>query len=158
MRKYWRGICIGDIKAISGIGGRFGEETYTYFNIRMKDKKVITLYFEDVNAYKHRRELKSLFNEYHKIPESYLLENNIHIRVNGEIILFGCRVEDNLDDYVYKTLIELDELKSEGKIRDEGWRHMLFICPLEIENGKVIRGTITDQWQRQLDHMGIKVL
>ncbi|MGG1659475.1 hypothetical protein [Brevibacillus sp. NRS-1366] len=158
MKKYWRGISIKDIKAISGIGGNFGEEAYSYFTVQMKDEKINTLFFEDRNAYKHRRELKRLFNEYNNISECYLLENDIFIRVDGEVIPFGCRVEDSLNDYIYKTLIELEELKAQGKVKDEGWRHMAFICPLEIENGKVLRGKITDQWKRQLDDMGIEVI
>lgn len=157
MQEYWRGIKISGIKYITKGGYNSFGEPYSYFQVFMNNGDKNTLYFEGHGAGKHRKDLINLFNEYNNIPETYLLENEIDIRVDGESILFGYRVENNLGDYEYKTLVEIEELRKQGKIRDEGWRHLVYICLLEISKGKIVKGKLTEQYKRQLDELVITI-
>lgn len=157
MREYWRGIKICDIKHITKGGYNGLNEPYSYFQVVMNNGDKNTLYFDGWKAKDHRKELVQLFNKINNIPETYLLENEIDIKVDGVLISFGCRVENNLGTYEYKTLIEIEELRKQGRIRDEGWRHLLYICLLEISNGKIVKGKVTEQFKKQLDVMGIMI-
>ncbi|ASA22567.1 hypothetical protein [Paenibacillus donghaensis] len=154
--EYWNTIKIVDIASVRGVGGRFSDQgDHTYFTVAMKDGQLHTFHYANRDAYAFRRELKGLYNEVNKIGEYYLLENNTYIEVNGESILYGCRVENNLNDYEYKTLLEIETLRREGKIVDEGWRHLCYISLIKIQHGKVVRGVIDDAAIAQIKSLGL---
>lgn len=155
MRKYWNQVEIAEIKSISGVGGSFGEEVDIYFNVHMKDGKVVQFHYDSRIAYKKRRELKELYNEFNNVPESYQLMNRIYIQVGGVSLPFGERVDNNLDESEYKTFLEIEELTKQGKIIDNGCRQLAYISVLDIQGGKIVRGTLTDAYRKQLDAMEI---
>lgn len=151
MSTKWRGIDVCEIEKVSRIGGSFGrEEMDATFSIYMKSGNKHQFHYNSNKIYKERDNLLDIFNDVNNIPETYTLENNIYISVDGESILFGCRVVDNKGEYIRKTLLEIDELKKQGKIKDEGWRHLLYICPLKIENKQIVYGELNDLYKNQL--------
>lgn len=159
MRKYWHGLEIKDIKHVGGVGGSFSsDEVNAYFTITLKDENKHTFHYNDrKKVYEQRDEVKTLYNDFNGIPETYLFENEIDCEINGERFNYGYRMIDNLDNYVYKTNLEIAELRKVGKIRDEGWRHLVYICPIKIENNKVIRGTINETSLAQLKALGYEI-
>ena len=103
-----------------------------------------------------KKEILEKFNEYNNIPESYLLENEVHVWINGEYVHFGTRCINNLDEYEYLTLKEIDELRKQFKIRDKGWRHLARCTLFKIEDNKVDRD-IPKRYIEQLEYMGYDV-
>jgi hypothetical protein len=90
--------------------------------------------------------------------DMYILENEAHCNINGECIPFGCRVTDEDKNYQYLTLKEIDELRNQFKIKDEGWRHLCFITMLKIEGNKIIHPKVVPQkYIEQLSYMGYDV-
>ncbi|EOO11293.1 hypothetical protein [Bacillus cereus] len=154
-QKYWNQVEIAEIKSISGVGGRFGDDMDVYFIVFMKDGSTAQFHYNSRIAYEKRRELKKLYNEFNNVPETYKLMNEADIQVGGVSIPFGVRVDNSLDESEYKTLLEIEELTKQGKIIDNGVRQLAYICLLDIQNGKIVRGTLTDAYRKQLDAMGI---
>lgn len=159
MREYWNGVKIKDIKRIGGSGGSFGkDEVDVYFTVEMKDGSKHTFHYNSrEKGYEKRIEIKTLYNEFNNIPETYLFENEADCEINGERFRYGCRMQDNLDNSVIKTNLEIAELRKVGKVRDEGWRHLAYICVIKIENNKVIHGTINDVSLAQLKACGYEL-
>ena len=126
----------------------------------MKDGNKHTLHYisKDKISYANqaRRKIKQILNELNNVPETYLLENEIDARINGTSIKVGYRVENILDDYENFTLQEIEELRKQFKIRDDGWRHLCYIQVLEIEGNKVKR-PVEQRWIDQLKYMGYDV-
>ena len=56
----------------------------------------------------------------------------------------------NPDD---KLLKEIEELRKEFKIKDEGWRHLVGITMIAIKDNKVI-GSVPKRYIEQLEYMG----
>lgn len=159
MSNYWRGINVEEIEKVSGIGGSFSrdkDESYTYFKIKMKDGNEITLYFEDRNAYKYRPQLMKIYNELNGITEHYWIKNEAHAIINGEIIHFGARCDSWLGESKYFTLLEIEKLRKEFKIKDDRIRQLAFITLLEIKGNKVVRGELSDTYKEQLEYLGYK--
>lgn len=102
------------------------------------------------------KEIRKLYNEYNNVHETYLLENTIFIRINGEQIKFGCRCENNVKEYVYLTNLEIDNLRKEFKIRDDGWRHLCYIEAFKIEGNKV-NHPISQSYLDNLVYMGYDI-
>lgn len=91
-------------------------------------------------------------------PEVYTLENEMDAYINGERFSFGCRCEGSQSDrYVYLTNKEIDELRKEFRIRDEGWRHLCLIIAVEIKGNKVKGGKISKRYLDQLEYMGFDI-
>lgn len=155
MRKYWNQVEIAEIEAISGVGGSFGDDMDVYFTVFMKDESTVQFHYDSRKAFAKRRELKELYNKLNNVPESYKLMNQAHIQVNGVLMLFGERVDNNLDESEIKTFLEIEELNKQGKIIDNGIRQLASICLLSIKNGKIVHGELTDAYRKQLDAMGI---
>ena len=157
--EYIHGVKISEIKKVNGIGG---SPDRAYFHILYKDssKEIFTIVTKDKTSYKLAREMKKeileKFNEYNNIPESYLLENEVHVWINGEYVHFGTRCINNLDEYEYLTLKEIDELRKQFKIRDKGWRHLARCTLFKIEDNKVDRD-IPKRYIEQLEYMGYDV-
>ncbi|MFJ8247379.1 hypothetical protein [Peribacillus asahii] len=157
MKKYWNSLLLKDIEKVGGVGGRFGTENMNiYFTVLMKDGQKHHFHYDSRRAYDERRELKKLFNEVNNVPEYYLLENEMFLEVGSSRFSFGCRVNNNLDESEYLTNTQIERLKRQGKIRDEGWRHLAYICPLRIENKKVVHGELTEAFKEELDALGVE--
>lgn len=162
MQEYWNEIKIADIKKIGGIS-RYSVrgETFVEFNVTMKDKSIHNMNFKTKSEVKNygelkRKELLKLYNEQNNIPETYLLENDIFLRVNDKNIHFGVRCVTILDEYVYLTNKEIEELRKGSKIKNEGWRHLLYIQPFIIKENKIDR-PIPQRYIDQLEYMGYDV-
>ena len=159
MEEYVHGVKIKNIKEISGYGG---SPDRAYFNIIYKDgsKEKMTIITKDNTSYQLvrsiQRDILIAFNEYNNIPETYLLKNEVHIRVKGEWIHFGTKCENNLQENEYLTLKEIDELRKQFKIRDEGWRQLAAITLFSIENNKIDR-KVPKRYIEQLEYMGYDV-
>lgn len=159
MKNYLYGIKISEIKQIYGGGG---SSDISYFHIEYKggSKERFSIYTNDNTSFelerKIRRELLEAFNEYNNVEESYLLENEAHVRINGEWIHFGTRCINNLQEYVYLTLKEVDELRRQFKIKDGGWRHLAACTLFKIEKNRVDR-RIPKRYVEQLEYMGYDV-
>jgi hypothetical protein len=155
-KEYWRQTKIADIKSISGIGGRFGRDDLDiYFAAEMKDGNHHFYHYDSRKAYDERNELFDLFIECNHIPETYRLENEMNIQVDGVSVPFGCRVEGIKGDYQYKTFLELDELRKENKILNDGWRHAVYICLFKIEVG-IVHDKLTSAYREQLKALEIE--
>lgn len=159
MIKYWNGIKIEDIKNVGGPGGSFSkDEVDVYFTITMKDGSKHTFHYNSrEKGYGKRNEIKALYNEFNDVSESYLFTNTAFCEINGERFIYGHEMKDILDNSVIKSNLEIDELRKVGKVRDEGWRNLSYICVIKIENNKVIRGTINDVSLAQLKDLGYEV-
>nr|DAU00485.1 MAG TPA: hypothetical protein [Caudoviricetes sp.] len=90
------------------------------------------------------------------ISETYLLENEIYIKINNQLIHFGTRCINNLQEYKYLTLKEIDILRIQFKIKDEGWRHLSAITLFSIENNKIDR-KVPRRYIEQLEYMGYDI-
>lgn len=162
-KDYWNGVKIEDIESIGECGGSYLKSgAHEYFTITMKDGSLHTMHYTSKNKERlgenARIEIVTKFNEFNNIPETYLLENKASADINGEIIDFGYRVEDNLGKYKYLTLKEIDDYRKKFMIRDEGWRHLCFIKMLTIKNNKVISPSIIPQeYLDQLEYMGYDI-
>lgn len=159
---YWNAVKISDIKSVSnGCSGKYSDaKVHEYFSIEMIDGSRHTFNYVSYEG-KHegkkaRLEIKKLFNEYNNIPETYILENVAHAIINGQTVNFGYSVIDNLGEYVLFTNKEIEQLRKEFKIKDEGWRHLCFIEMLNIKDGKVI-GAIPQRYLEQLEYMGYDI-
>ena len=113
-----------EISEIKEIGAR------EKFTIATKDNTSYEL------ARKMKTEILKEFNKYNNIPETYLLENEVYITINGETVHFGTRCINNLQDLEVLTLKEIDEMRKQFKIRDEGWRHLSYCQLFSIEENK----------------------
>lgn len=172
-RKIVHGINICDVKEI----GRFTFELHyaedtdkekpwskcgfeiTYKN-DLKDRFVIidSASTSTEEAREIYQDLKIAFKEHNNIPEIYTLENEMFAYINGERHAFGCRcIGDMSDRHVCLTNKEIDELRKEFRIRDEGWRHLCLIVAVEIEGNKVKGGKISKRYLDQLEYMGFDV-
>ena len=173
MEKYVHGVKISDVKRITGASAHYNykenEDDYSWsryeFDVeykdeaKQKDRFVIfnTSGVSDKRAKQIHKDLKMAYNEYNNVPDIYVLENGISARINGESIDVGCRCINNLGEYIYFTNKELDKLRSEFKIKDEGWRHLAYIQAFEIEHTKVKGGKIEKKWIDQLEYMGYNI-
>ena len=156
MKEYVHGV---EISKVSRIYDSFGGSDRCSLEIEYKDgsKEILTFITKDHSSFdvcrKIRRELLEAYNEYNNIQETFLLENEAYANINGEIIHFGTRCKTILDDYVLLTLKEIEDLRKEFKIKDEGWRHLAGITMLTIKGNKVI-GSIPKRYIEQLEYMG----
>ena len=156
MNEYVHGI---EISNVLKIYDSFGSSSRCSLEIEYKDgnKETLTFITKDNSSFnerrKVRRELLEAYNEYNNIQETFLLENEAYANINGEIIHFGTRCKTILDDYVLLTLKEIDNLRKEFKIKDEGWRHLAAITMLTIKGNKVI-GSVPKRYIEQLEYMG----
>lgn len=166
MQKYWNLIEISDIKEIdtgcSGIYDPEGKGNREWFAIKMKNgnKNILHYISQDDKKYAEeaRLEIRKLFNEYNNIPEMYLLENEAFAIINGKLVRFGCRVIDNLGQYILFTQKEIDKFEKQFKIKDEGWRHLLAITMLKIEENKIVfPKKVSQRYLEQLEYMGYDV-
>lgn len=155
----WKGIPIKDIARISGVGcWTENGKRFDYFLINMNDnEREYKMVYED--CYKRneeRTEVYTMYNEYHNVPETYELENEIHAWINGNFVYVGTRVENNIGNYEYKMLYEIEELRKQGKITDNGRRHMVGITAFEIVNN-VPKKPLKPEHIQQLKNMGYKI-
>lgn len=158
MKEYWNCIKISDIKSIGGSYG--GTETHQYFTLKMKDNSEHTLHFIShegkSEGEKARLEIKKLFNEYNNVPETFLLYTNVYGSINGESVKVGYEVENILDRYEYFTLDEIETLRKQFKIKDNGTRSLVYIQVFKIENNE-IKNPIEQRWIDQLSSLGYDV-
>jgi hypothetical protein len=155
----WRGIPIKDIKYISGAGcWTENGKRFDYFLIKMNDnEKEYKIVYEDCfERNDARTEVYTMFNEYHNVPETYRLENEIHAWINGNFTHVGTRVENNVHNYEYKMLYEIEELRKQGKITDNGCRHLAGITAFEIVDN-VPKKPLKPEHIQQLKNMGYKI-
>lgn len=137
--KYVHEVEISEIKEIGEICGKL---SHAYFYIKYKDgsREKFTIATKDNTSYELARKMKTEilkeFNKYNNIPETYLLENEVYITINGETVHFGTRCINNLQDLEVLTLKEIDEMRKQFKIRDEGWRHLSYCQLFSIEENK----------------------
>lgn len=158
MGKTWKSINVAEIEKISGVGGKFGqEEMDASFQVKTTTGQVHHFHYNSRKVYEARNELMDLYNAEHNIPETYLLENRMNIKVDDVSIPFGFRVENNKGNYEYKTFLEIEKLTTQGKIRDEGWRHCVYIAVLDIKEGKIVRGDLTEAYEKQLKELSIPI-
>ena len=156
MKEYVHGV---EISKVSRSDESFGGSDRCSLEIEYKDgnKEILTFITKDHSSFNERkkvkRELLEAYNEYNNIQETFLLENEAYANINGEIIHFGTRCKTILDDYVLLTLKEIEELRKEFKIKDEGWRHLAGITMLTIKGNKVI-GSVPKRYIEQLEYMG----
>jgi hypothetical protein len=161
MQEYWNCIKISDIESIGGCGGSYGGiETHQYFKINMKDKSIHTLHFisheGNSEGEKARLEIKKLFNEYNNVPETFLLYTNVYGRINGQSVHVGYEVKNILDQYEYFSLIEIEELRKQFKLKDNGSKSLVYIQIFEIE-GNTIENPIEERWIKQLETLGYDI-
>jgi len=154
MKEYWNGIKIEDISKVNLGGGSYSEEKQTqYFSVDMKDGSKHTLHFisHDKTLYGKiaRKEIKQIINERDNVPEIYYLYTNVYASINGESVKVGYEVKDNLDEYIYYTLSEIEELKKQFKIGDKGSRSLVYIQIFEVKNNKIAH-PIEQRWINQL--------
>ena len=156
MKKYIHGVKISEVKKIYG-GGGCNDRSYLHVEYKDGSKETLTIITNDKTSFKLERQMRTellkAFNEYNNIPETFLLENEAHVRINGELVHFGTRCIDNLQQYVYLTLKEIDELRKQFKIKDEGWRHLAACTMFKIENNKIDR-KVPKRYIEQLEYMG----
>ena len=156
MKEYVHGV---EISNVSRIYDSFGGGDRCSLTIEYKDgsEEILTFITKDHSSFNERkkvkRELLEAYNEYNNIQETFLLENEAYANINGENIHFGTRCKTILDDYVLLTLKEIDNLRKEFKIKDEGWRHLAAITMLTIKGNKVI-GSVPKRYIEQLEYMG----
>ena len=156
MNEYVHGI---EISNVLKIYDSFGSSSRCSLTIEYKDgnKETLTFITKDNSSFnecrKAKRELLEAYNKYNNIQETFLLENEAYANINGEIIHFGTRCKTISDDYVLLTLKEIEELRKEFKIKDEGWRHLAAITMLIIKGNKVI-GSVPKRYIEQLEYMG----
>jgi hypothetical protein len=161
MQEYWNCIKISDIKFIGGCGGSYGGlETHQYFKVKMKDDSIHTLHFIShegkSEGEKARLEIKKLFNAYNNIPETFLLYTNVYGRINGQSVHVGYEVENILNQYEYFSLNEVEELRKQFKLKDNGERSLVYIQVFKIEGDK-IESPIEERWIKQLETMGYDI-
>ena len=156
MNEYVHGIEISNVLKIYDL---FGSSSRCSLTIEYKDgsKETLTFITKDNSSFNERRnvkkELLEAYNKYNNIKETFLLENEAYANINGEIIHFGTRCKTISDDYVLLTLKEIEELRKEFKIKDEGWRNLAAITMLIIKGNKVI-GSVPKRYIEQLEYMG----
>ena len=156
MKEYVHGVEISKVLRIYDV---FGNSDRCSLTIEYKDgcEEILTFVTKDHSSLneckKVRRKLLEAYNEYNNIQETFLLENEAYANINGEIIHFGTRCKTISDDYVLLTLKEIDNLRKEFKIKDEGWRHLAAITMLTIKGNKVI-GSVPKRYIEQLEYMG----
>ena len=164
--EYWNGVKIECIKEVRPGGFSYNEDvdrSRAYFTLVMKDGKenvmnFISKGYDNTTGRTSEKEIRQIFNEYNNVPEMYILENETFAKINGERVGFGYRVKDNLNEYREFTCREIDELRKEFKIKDEGWRHMLYIEMLTIEGNRVVRPSrIPRRYLEQLEYMGYDI-
>jgi len=163
MKEYWNGIKISDIKNINKCGYNCNlesEEKREYFTIEMKDGSKHTLHYifydKSRKGNNARRELKQILNERDNTPEIYYLYTEIYGNINGQSIVVGYEAEDNLDEYKYFTLNEIEELNKQFKIGDKGIRSLVYIQIFTIEENK-IKFPIEQRWLDQLTSLGYDI-
>lgn len=172
MEKYVHGVKISDVKRIGGASVyhnyKQDRDDYSWsryeFDIeykdeaKQKDRFVIfnTSGISDKRAKQIHKELKMAYNEYNSVPDVFVLENTISAKINGESVDVGFRCINNLGEYIYFTNKEIDKLRSDFKIKDEGWRHLAYIQAFQIEDNK-IGGKIEKKWIDQLEYMGYNI-
>lgn len=156
MKEYIHGVKISDVEKIYGGGG---SNNRAYFHIEYKDgsKERFVIVTNDNTSFKLEREMRTellkAYNDYNNVPEIFLLENEAHVRINGQWVHFGTRCINNLQEYVYLTLKEIEELKKQFKIKDEGWRHLASCTLFRIEGNKINK-KVPKRYIEQLEYMG----
>ena len=156
MNEYVHGI---EISKVLKIYDSFGSSNRCSLTIEYKDgsKETLTFITKDNSSFDEcrnvKKELLEAYNKYNNIKETFLLENEAYAKINGEIIHFGTRCKTISDDYVLLTLKEIDNLRKEFKIKDEGWRHLAYIIMLIIKDNK-INGSVPKRYIEQLEYMG----
>ena len=156
MNEYVHGI---EISNVLKIYDSFGSSSRCSLTIEYKDgsKETLTFITKDNSSFNERRKMKKelleAYNKYNNIKETFLLENDAYANINGEIIHFGTRCKTISDDYVLLTLKEIEELRKEFKIKDEGWRDLAYITMIAIKDNKVI-GSVPKRYIEQLEYMG----
>lgn len=150
-----------DISTVRGISlgrGYLNQQTDTYvslFDVYFHDGTHQTITSDkQMGSGEKRKLLKQKYDEYHGIAEEYIIECDMYLRIDGINVLCGYQVGNILDISERKTLIEVEQLKSKAPVIDEGWRYAKFICLLEIEKGRVIKGRVTKELITQLRALG----
>jgi len=164
MKEYWKGIKISDIKNVDKVCGNYNygenEESRECFNVYMNNGNKHTLHYifndKSRKGYYARKELKQILNERDNTPEIYYLYTEIYGNFNGQSIVVGYEVEDNLDEYKYFTLNEIEELNKQFKIGDKGIRSLVYIQIFTIEGNK-IKSPIEQKWLDQLVSLGYNI-
>lgn len=89
----------------------------------------------------------------------YRLRNNIFANINGERILVGCTAYDDNDKCHYLTNLEINDLRKELQIYDDGSRTLAYIEIINIQ-GRTIKNISKEnpeKWIRQLEYLGYDI-
>lgn len=155
MEKYIHGVKISEVESIYGGGGSC-DRAYLHVLYKNGHKESFVIVTTDGTSFKleseMRRELMEAFVEYNDIPEKYTLKNTVYATINGISEAVGMNVIDRYGFRVDLTLKEIDRLRKEFKIIDDGWREMSYINVFSIVDGK-INGKISKKWIDQLEYM-----
>lgn len=155
----WKGIPIKDIARISGAGcWTENGKRFDYFLINMNDnEREYKMVYEDCHKRNEERtEVYTMYNEYHNVPESYLIQNTVFAMVNGVRVKVGMKVRTNIGTDKYLMDYEIEKLRREGKIEDSGRRQMAYIQAFEILANKPTK-ELKPEYIKQLKHMGYKI-
>ncbi len=91
-------------------------------------------------------------------PGLYYLYTDVFGIINNKPIKVGYQVKYDLNKYKILTLNEVEILKKQFKIGDNGFRTLAFISVFEIEKNKVVRPEfISQRWIDQLASLGYDV-
>lgn len=148
MNQFWNDVDIEEIKSFSGVGG--GSDS-GYFIITMKDDSEKRLDFDSrYDAYQNLYAVKEIYNAYHNVPESYTIENEAFIEINGSSEKFGYLVKDATGRPLDITILQAKEYKKWCKLVETRNRNMSYRTMGKIEFGKVIWGKVDDNFIAQL--------
>lgn len=156
MKEYVHGVNIADVERISSYYGSCDRASIEVF---YKDggKEKLTFITREENALveikKLEKELLAAYNEYNNIQETYILENEAYALINGEMIHFGTRCETINKEYKLLTLKEIEELRKQFKIKDNGFRHLALCIMLQIKGNRIIN-KVPKRYIEQLEYMG----
>lgn len=165
MKTYVQGLKVSEIlePPINTGGGSYDHKSNTQvyrFTVKMKDGHNETFrFYELLGGKEHQKvrdEIIDAYNEYNNIPEMYILMNRAYAKINGEVILFGEKVQDQRGKSYTLTLKEIDELRKQFKIKDPNSRQLAYIEMLTIENGKCEK-PIPQRYIDQLKYMGYDI-
>jgi hypothetical protein len=90
--------------------------------------------------------------------DTYYLYTDVFGIINSTPIKVGYQVKYDSDKYKIFTFNEVEELRKQFKIGDNGFRTLVFISAFEIKGNKIVRPEfISQRWIDQLISLGYDV-
>jgi hypothetical protein len=154
----WKDIKIADVEAIYDRTLKYEDgERIDLIKFKMKSGALVELEYADCQERnKDYEEFFTMFVQYHEVPESYLIKNDVFARINGQSIRIGKYVRTIIGTSKYLMNYEVEKLRREGKIEDNGRRQMSYIQAFELVANKPTK-ELKPEYIKQLKIMGYKI-